>query len=494
AGTDEIRTALAAYSIAALVNVENLTYTGSANFTGTGNALANTITGGAGNDTLNGGVGADSLIGGMGDDTYIVDNAGDLVTEAANKGIDTVRTTLASYTLGSDVENLTYIGTVAFVGTGNSLDNTITGGAAIDMLSGGAGNDVLNGGASADTLIGGAGHDTYIVDNAGDIVTEAANAGTDTVRTTLAAHTLAANVENLTYIGTGSFAGTGNLLDNVITGGVGADKLMGAAGNDTLIGGGGSDTMLGGMGDDVYVVDVATDLVIENANEGIDIVHTVLATYSIAALTNVENLTYTGSASFTGTGNALANTITGGAGNDVLNGAAGADTLIGGAGHDTYIVDNAGDIVTEAANEGTDTVRTNLAAYTLGTNVENLTYIGTGAFAGTGNALNNVIVGGSGSNALTGGAGNDILTGGAAADVFVYSPNWGHDTITNFVATGSAHDAISIDHSIFADWETLFAAIEQFGSDTIITADSDNTITLTNVAVSSLQSWDFLFA
>ncbi|TAY20214.1 hypothetical protein ELH92_02225 [Rhizobium ruizarguesonis] len=494
AGTDEIRTALAAYSIAALVNVENLTYTGSANFTGTGNVLDNTITGGIGNDTLNGGGGADTLIGGAGDDTYIVDNAGDIVTEAANAGTDTVRTTLASYTLGSDVENLTYIGTVAFVGTGNSLDNTITGGAAIDMLSGGAGNDVLNGGASADTLIGGAGHDTYIVDNAGDIVTEAANAGTDTVRTTLAAHTLAANVENLTYIGTGSFAGTGNLLDNVITGGVGADKLMGAAGNDTLIGGGGSDTMLGGMGDDVYVVDVATDLVIENANEGIDIVHTVLATYSIAALTNVENLTYTGSASFTGTGNALANTITGGAGNDVLNGAAGADTLIGGAGHDTYIVDNAGDIVTEAANEGTDTVRTNLAAYTLGTNVENLTYIGTGAFAGTGNALNNVIVGGSGSNALTGGAGNDILTGGAAADVFVYSPNWGHDTITNFVATGSAHDAISIDHSIFADWETLFAAIEQFGSDTIITADSDNTITLTNVAVSSLQSWDFLFA
>nr|WP_064249324.1 M10 family metallopeptidase [Rhizobium leguminosarum]OAP90867.1 hypothetical protein A4U53_29040 [Rhizobium leguminosarum] len=494
AGIDEIRTSLAACSIAALVNVENLTYTGSASFTGTGNAFANTITGGVGNDMLNGGTGADTLIGGAGGDIYIVDNAGDLVTEVADEGTDTVRTTLASYTLGSDVENLTYIGTVAFVGTGNSLDNTITGGAAIDTLSGGVGNDTLNGGAGADSLIGGAGHDTYFVDNAGDIVTEAADAGTDTVRTTLAAHTLAANVENLTYIGTAAFAGTGNLLDNVIIGGVGADKLMGAAGNDTLIGGGGSDTMLGGVGDDVYVVDIATDIVIENANEGIDIVQTALATYSIAALTNVENLTYTRSANFTGTGNALANTITGGAGNDMLNGGAGADTLIGGAGHDTYIVDNAGDSVTEAADAGTDTVRTILAAYTLGNNVENLTYIGTGAFAGTGNALNNVVVGGSGSNTLTGGAGNDNLTGGAAADVFVYLPNWGHDTITNFVATGSAHDAISIDHSIFVDWESLFAATEQSGSDTIITANSDNTITLKNVALLSLQSWDFLFA
>ncbi|EJT04456.1 rhizobiocin/RTX toxin and hemolysin-type calcium binding protein, partial [Rhizobium sp. CCGE 510] len=153
-----------------------------------------------------------------------------------------------------------------------------------------------------------------------------------------------------------------------------------------------------------------------------------------------------------------------------------------------------GDIVTEAADAGTDTVSTNLASYTLADNVENLSFAGTGAFAGTGNALNNVIVGGSGSNTLTGGAGNDTLTGGAAADVFVYSPNWGHDTITNFVAIGSAHDAISIDHSIFADWASLLAATGQSGSDTIITADSDNSITLKNVVVSSLQSWDFLFA
>ncbi|MBB3650338.1 Ca2+-binding RTX toxin-like protein, partial [Rhizobium sp. BK619] len=241
-----------------------------------------------------------------------------------------------------------------------------------------------------------------------------------------------------------------------------------------------------------YVVDHAGDIVTEAADAGTDTVRTTLASYTLG--NNVENLTYTGSASFTGTGNALANTITGGAGNDTLNGGAGLDSLIGGAGNDTYIVDHAGDIVTEAADAGTDTVRTNLASYTLADNVENLSFAGTGAFAGTGNALNNAVVGGSGSNTLTGGAGNDILTGGAAADVFVYSTNWGHDRITNFVATGSAHDAISIDHSIFADWESLFAATEQFGSDTIIRANSDDTITLTNVALSSLQSWDFLFA
>ncbi|QAS79205.1 RTX toxin [Rhizobium acidisoli] len=473
AGTDEIRTALAAYSIATLANVENLTYTGSASFTGTGNALDNTITGGIGNDTLNGGAGTDTLIGGLGDDIYIVDNAGDSVAENTGAGTDTVRTTLASYTLGSDVENLTYIGTGTFAGTGNTLNNILTGGAGVDTLSGGVGND------------------TYVI-GGGDIVIENADEGIDTVQTNLAAYTLGNNVENLTSTGTAAFTGSGNALDNVLKGGVAADKLMGAGGNDTLIGGGGSDTMLGGIGDDTYVVDIASDIVIENVSEGTDTVQTALASYTLG--NNVENLTYTGSASFTGTGNALANTITGGAGNDTLNGGAGADSLIGGAGNDTYIVDNAGDIVTEAADAGTDTVRTNLASYTLADNVENLSFAGTGAFAGTGNALDNVIVGGSGSNTLTGGAGDDILVGGAAADFFVYSPNWGHDTITNFVATGMTHDTIKIDVSVFADWAALLAASNDSGSDTIITADADNTITLKNVAVSTLQSSDFQFA
>ncbi|MBY5622713.1 RTX toxin, partial [Rhizobium leguminosarum] len=484
-GTDLIRTVLSSYALTNIANVENLAFIGTGDFIGTGNALANTIIGGAGNDLLDGGAGNDTLNGGAGNDIYVVDSASDVITEAVSAGTDEIRTALAAYSIATliNVENLTYTGSANFTGIGNALANTITGG---------AGHDTLNGGAGADTMIGGAGDDTYIVDNAGDSVAENAAAGTDTVRTTLASYTLGSDLENLTYIGTAAFAGTGNALNNVLTGGAAADNLSGGAGNDTLLGGAGSDMMSGGTGDDIYVVDIATDLVIENANEGTDTVQTALSSYTIG--NNVENLSYTGSANFTGTGNALANTITGGAGNDMLDGGAGADTLIGGAGNDTYIVDNAVDIVVENVDAGTDTVRTTLASYTLGSDVENLTYIGTTNFVGTGNSLDNLIVGGSGADTIAGGAGNDILVGGDAADLFVYLPNCGHDTIIDFLATGTAHDTIRIDHNIFADWESLFAASSQYGNDTVVTADIDNTIVLRNVALTSLDSGDFLFA
>ncbi len=570
-GNDTVKTGLAALTLAA--NVEALVYTGAGNFLGTGNALANTISGGSGNDILNGGAGADTLIGGLGNDIYVADNAFDVIVENDGEGIDTVQTALASYVLAANVENLTYTGTIAFAGTGNALGNTITGGVAADTLSGGDGNDTLNGGKGADTLIGGLGDDIYIVDSAADVVTENADAGIDTVKTALAAYSLAskANVENLTYAGTVAFVGTGNGLANTIRGGVGADILdggagidtligglgndtyivddladivteavnagtdliktalsayaltdianveklaftgsgdfvgtgnalanviAGGAGNDTLDGGAGADTLIGGAGNDVYIVDSIADVVTEAANAGTDEIRTSLGSYSIAALVNVENLSYTGGGNFSGTGNASANTISGGAGNDTLNGGAGVDRLIGGLGNDTYIVDSAADVITENADEGIDTVKTALASYSLAAreNVENLTYTGKTAFAGTGNDLDNVIVGGSGQNTLTGGAGNDTLTGGAAADTFVYLPNWGHDTITNFVATGTAHDTIRIDQTIFADWATLLAASSQSGADALITADSNNSITLQNVLVSSLQSSDFRFA
>jgi serralysin len=264
-GTDSVRTTLTTFNLntAALTNVENLTYTGTVAFTGTGNALANALTGSVGNDALDGGAGDDTLAGGAGNDTYTVDSAGDVVVELAGQGTDTIRTTLAFLSLGAEVENLTYTGAAAFTGAGNTIANILTGGALADTLSGNEGNDTLNGAAGNDTLNGGTGNDsmaggigddTYLVDSVADVIVEGTASGTDSVRTALASFSLntaaMASVENLVYTGVTTFSGIGNVLANTLLGGVGNDTLDGGAGNDTLDGGAGNDSLNGGAGVD----------------------------------------------------------------------------------------------------------------------------------------------------------------------------------------------------------------------------------------------------
>ena len=428
-GTDTV-SASASYTLASAI--ESLTLTGSANINGTGNDLANTLTGNAGANTLDGGLGADIMTGGSGNDVYVVDDAGDVVTEASGQGVDEVRTTLAGFTLGANVENLTHIGTGPFSGIGNALDNRLVGGTAADTLDGGSGSDTLDGGLGADSLIGGAGDDVFLVDDAGDVVIELPGEGMDEVRTTLAAYTLGDDIERLAHTGSAAFVGTGNALDNRLQGGSGADTLDGGIGADTLDGGLGADSLIGGAGDDVYLVDDAGDVVIELLGEGFDEVRTSLTAYTLGA--GLESLIHTGTGSFSASGNGLANILAGGSGNDTLDGGGGADTLIGGAGDDLYTVDDLGDIVTELSGGGTDTVLTDLNSWTLGADVENLIRFGSGDFAGTGNGLANQLQGASGNDTLDGGAGNDTLTGGLGADLFVFTPGSGLDAITDFNA------------------------------------------------------------
>jgi VCBS repeat-containing protein len=465
-----------------------------------------------GNDRLIGGQGLpDELYGGRGDDTYVVDNIGDSIIELEGEGYDTVETSAPAYTLPAHVEALIYTGIGAFAGTGNELDNAITGGAGDDVLMGLDGNDILRGGAGLNVLHGGRGDDIYIVERETDVIVELAGEGIDTVRITLSAYTLAAaNVENLTYVGTGDFTGVGNSGNNVITGGDGDDVLAGRGGNDVLIGGAGNDTadysqalgavdvrlnsntarndgdggvdtlvsienltgsafddvligdaganilrgglgrdtligmdgddildggaglantLQGGRGDDTYIISAVGDSVVEFEGEGYDIVRTALSSHKLAA--NVEELIYTGTGTFFGQGNAGDNIIRGGAGRDTLMGWGGNDILIGGdgvpdelyggTGDDIYVITTGGDTIVEYAGEGFDTVQTTLSSYTLRLNVEALTYIGTGDFTGTGTSEDNVITGGAGNDVLAGRGGNDILIGGAGVDTASYA-------------------------------------------------------------------------
>ena len=371
---------------------KNLILTGTSAINGTGNELDNRLTGNSANNVLNGGAGADVMTGGLGNDTYIVDNAGDVVSEGASAGTDTVQSSV-THTLGANVENLVLTGTSAINGTGNGLINRLTGNSA---------NNVLNGGAGADVMVGGLGNDTYIVDNAGDVVSEGASAGTDTVQSSVT-HTLGANVENLVLTGTSAINGTGNGLIN---------RLTGNSANNVLNGGAGADVMAGGKGNDTYIVDNAKDVVSEGSGAGTD---TVKSSVSHTLGTNVENLVLTGTGAINGTGNALINRLTGNSANNVLNGGAGADVMAGGKGNDTYIVDNAKDVVSEAVDSGTDTVKASIS-HGLKANVENLILTGTKAINGIGNGLNNRLTGNSANNVLNGGAGADAISGGGGDD------------------------------------------------------------------------------
>ena len=448
------------------VSVQNLTLTGTSgvdilnggygNDTLSGLGGNDKLYGYAGNDTLNGGTGNDTLMGGTGDDTYIVDSATDVITENLNEGVDSVQSSV-TYTLAANVESLILTGTTAINGTGNTLDNLLSGNSANNTLTGGAGNDRLDGGTGNDTMVGGTGNDTYVVNVSTDIVTENANEGTDTVESSVTL-TLATNVENLILTGTAAINGTGNTLNNVLTGNDAAN---------TLSGGTGADTMFGGAGNDIYVVDNALDVVAENLNDGTDLVQSSV-TYTLA--NNVENLTLTGTTAINATGNALDNvltgnsannTLTGGAGSDRLDGGTGNDTMLGGTGNDTYVVNVSTDIVTENANEGTDTIESS-ATLTLAANVENLLLTGTTAINGTGNTLDNVLTGNSAVNTLTGGAGNDRLDGKAGADKMLgglgddtYVVDVSTDVITENLNEGTDTVEAGLTYTLGANVENL---------------------------------------
>ena len=375
-----------------------------------GNSLNNSLTGNASANTLDGGAGADTLVGGAGADFYILDQVGDTIVESG-VDIDTVLANYENYALGASVENL-ILGTGILAGSGNSLANSITGNSLANSLSGDtsddtlvglADDDTLNGGTGNDSMVGGLGNDLYLLDSLSDTILESLSQGTDSVLASVTGYTLAAHVDYLELTGV-VVAGSGNSLSNT---------LVGNTANNSLDGGSGIDSMAGGTGDDTYFVDNLSDLVDELSSAGTDLVVATISGYTLSG--NVEALLLADSVAV-GIGNGSANTLTGNASNNTLDGGEDADTLIGGLGDDYYVVDNVADVLVENVGEGTDSVLSNLASYTLDTHFEHL-ILGTG-LSGTGNSGGNSLIGNADDNTLDGGTGSDTLAGGVGNDYY----------------------------------------------------------------------------
>jgi len=239
------------------------------------------------------------------------------------------------------------------------------------------------------------------------------------------------------------------------------DLILGLAGNDTLIGGTGNDVLDGGEG-----IDTASYF---NASSGVRVDLGALLNgvaqpqntggAGIDTLVSIENLigsdfddhlsaliSFSGSSLIDLSGSILDggngnDALEGGVGNDKLIGGAGNDTLAGGKGNDTYFIDG-NDAIIEAADEGIDIVHSS-ATYTLMENFENLTLTGSLAINGTGNTLNNVIIGNAGKNLLTGDIGNDVIIGGFGQDTLVGGS--GNDTFKFSLISDSGTSATSSD-------------------------------------------------
>ncbi|MEH2082822.1 MAG: calcium-binding protein [Nostoc sp.] len=272
-----------------------------------GGTANDSLSGGDGNDTLNGGTGNDTLKGGAGSDIFKgsqgndnidggdgVDTAdysqlGQTITlsgvgtiqkagglgkdllfkvekvianaKVANNTIDASQSLAGVFitanlqTQSLSANKVPGLGTLSFTAvnfdnvSGTNGNDSIVGDNQNNRLSGNNGNDTLNGGLGIDTLNGGAGDDSYVVDNTLDIITEAANSGIDTVRSSFN-YTLGANLENLRLREGGNITGTGNSLNNFLFGNTSNNTLNGRVGDDTLDGSNGDDILNGEDGND----------------------------------------------------------------------------------------------------------------------------------------------------------------------------------------------------------------------------------------------------
>ena len=427
-----------------------------------------------GNDTLRGGdgadvfyldAGADRAEGGGGDDTYNISVSGTQVIEAANGGVDTIRTSVnVTLDASSQVENI-------FASNLNSLDELELRGSDIsNTLRGNNGDNELFGGAGADTLVGYDGNDVYYVDNFGDRIIEAEGAGQDILLTDL--NYILSSTASIEVLASAQLSGTngqslqGNNGNNLIVGNAGNNLLRGQGGNDVLYAGTGTDTVQGGDGTDTLLIAAASTDV--GVTAGAASMLLTLGTGSVFTTTATENfrfsdttLTFAQLAALSGQtltnrgiigssndevliGTNGADRMVGNSGDDYFAAGLGSDSIYGGAGYDVIALEgiNADDISVRSATGGL-LVTSAAGTKFIASDVEEIefdnTYLrfsqledlidnsapppvtGTSASENvTGTDLSEVINAGAGSDWITPGEGSDTIDGGDGNDMLSF--------------------------------------------------------------------------
>ncbi|NJL70544.1 MAG: cadherin-like domain-containing protein [Candidatus Competibacteraceae bacterium] len=476
---------------------------------------ADTITGGTGDDTLTGKDGNDIYIYAHGDGHDIIDDRGSssdvntLVLHGVNPaeltavkngenvilligtdgvdgrikivgqmgyygkvseirfddGTQLTASTLATIAIENDGSVVTHFGTAA--------DDTITGTSARDVFDGLAGSDAISGGTGSDVYHwrAGSGNDVITETSSGDtdevrllglsaadvtlsrsgsdlVITNNATGEVLTVQNQFSASNY--GVEQLTLVDGTSwgrsqiqaaawFRGTDG--NDSISGSSSADTFDAIAGDDTLSGSSGSDTYRWGAG-------YGNDRIIETSSGDTD----------VASLVGLNA----------------------------------TDVTLSRSGSDLVIKNNAtGEVLTVQNQFSTSYYGVEQMTFADGTSWDRSQIQAAAWFRGTDG--NDTLSGTSGADTLLGGGGNDTLSGGSGDDTFVFGPNFGHDTITDFVAGQGSIDAIAFDTDVFSNFASVIAAASQVGANTVITVDAQNDIVLRNTTLSSLHADDFRF-
>ena len=390
----------------------------------TGNDENNSIKGGSGADTLNGTKGNDTLTGGKGKDVFVYDGAGnDIITDYVS-GTDKIKiynATISSSEIDEDEGNLIFY----FENAGSlTVNNVVKKGKPQKITV----TDAK--GVTSSQTYGVA--SISIANSDGSKINLEANNNVETAS--------ASNRTNTVHI-------IGNINDNVIKGGKGADTLEGGADtDDTLTGGGGADTFLYRGGDDVI-----TDYN-PKQNDVIKFTGTSYEGYSVED-NNVIFETSDGS-------------IT------ILNGKGKKITYIDS--QDKYVKNTYND-VTEyifsktykessfSANASDRNAKSNIITINASQLSKGITI--------TGNKQNNIIIGSKGNDSLFGVTGNDTFTGGAGKDTIVHEN--GNDVVTDYKA---GEDVIKLRNRNLVDASISASA----ATDVVLTFDNKSTLTIKN--------------